>query len=264
MKKDSFYFSHDYNAANDVKCLFLRQQLGMEGYGIFWYLVESLATAGGVLPLKIIPVLAMQMQVTETKVSAVINSFDLFTIEENHFFSSRLNQHLSLRKSLSDKGKAGAFLRWGNKEDSPPNDDPNSPPISVPNKGGNAKERKGNKRKGNTNTAALPQVSTGDFYSNELEKAKGEQYFMQYKALVNFILGDDSGVPLENVLALPKQIGYKKYLTLRNTYNAYQKRTIKETLESMEARKSLTKDYSDAFSVANVWLKNDFSKEKVA
>jgi len=57
MAKDSFYFPHDYNARNDVKCLFLRQQLGMEGYGIFWFLVESLADAGGVLPLKIIPVL---------------------------------------------------------------------------------------------------------------------------------------------------------------------------------------------------------------
>ena len=75
MKKDSYYFSHDYNARNDFKCLFLRQQLGMEGYGIYWFLIESLAESGGLLPLKIVPVLAMQMQVTETKVTGVINSF---------------------------------------------------------------------------------------------------------------------------------------------------------------------------------------------
>ena len=78
--KESFYFSHDYNAHNDVKILFLRQQLGMEGYGIYWFLVETLADSGGILPLKIIPVLAMQMQVSEIKVKAVIESFDLFQI----------------------------------------------------------------------------------------------------------------------------------------------------------------------------------------
>ena len=132
MRKDSFYFPHDYNARNDVKCLFLRQQLGMEGFGIFWFLVESLAESGGILPLKIIPVLAMQMQVPDIKVSAVINSFELFQVNEDHFFSCRLNEHLEVRKTLSDKGKEGAALRWKNKE-------VNSLPISNP----NAKERKG-------------------------------------------------------------------------------------------------------------------------
>ena len=58
----SYYFQHDYNAASDSKILFLRQQLGMEGYGIYWFVLEQLAQAGGFLPLKIIPVLAMQSQ----------------------------------------------------------------------------------------------------------------------------------------------------------------------------------------------------------
>jgi len=115
-KKDSFYFPHDYNSSNDVKCLFLRQQLGMEGYGIFWYIVESLANAGGVLPLKITPVLSMQMQVPEVKVMAVINNFDLFVIIEDNFFSNRLNDHLEIRKTLSLKGKEGADLRWKDRE----------------------------------------------------------------------------------------------------------------------------------------------------
>jgi len=115
MKKDSYYFSHDYNARNDFKCLFLRQQLGMEGYGIYWFLIESLAESGGILPLKIIPVLAMQMQVTETKVSGVINSFELFEVTDNEFFSMRLNQHLEKRNSISsinsEKGKKSAETR---------------------------------------------------------------------------------------------------------------------------------------------------------
>jgi hypothetical protein len=135
MKKDTFYFSHDYNAANDVKVLFLRQQLGMEGYGIFWYLVEQLANAGGRLPLNLTPVLAMQMHTSEAKVNVVITGFELFTIEEGYFSSVRLDNHLQLRDRLSENGKNGAKLRWGN---SHPISHPNSPPIGTP----NAKERK--------------------------------------------------------------------------------------------------------------------------
>lgn len=110
----SLYFSHDYTASDDVKILFLRQSLGMEGVGIFWYIIERMAQAGGRLPLKIIPVLSMQMQVTETKVQGVINNFELFEIEEHDFYSRRLNETIDLRKLLQDSGIKGAQKRWGN------------------------------------------------------------------------------------------------------------------------------------------------------
>jgi uncharacterized protein DUF4373 len=116
----SLYFSHDYNASDDVKILFLRQQLGMEGVGIYWYIIERLAQAGGKLPTKIIPVLAMQMQTPDVKVSAVINSFDLFNIEQELFFSRRLIQFIdkyAAQKQLkSEGGKKGMAKRWDNKE----------------------------------------------------------------------------------------------------------------------------------------------------
>lgn len=115
MKSYTFYFSHDFNAHNDVKILFLRQQLGMEGYGIYWYLIESLAESGGILPLKIVPVLAMQMQTNEVKVSAVITEFDLFSVVDDQFFSVRLNEHLSKVNNIkainSQKGKRSAEIR---------------------------------------------------------------------------------------------------------------------------------------------------------
>lgn len=134
--KKAYYFPHDYTASNDVKCLFLRQALGMEGYGIFWFLVEQLANSGGQLPMEIIPVLAMQMQVTEAKVHAVITKFNLFKVDnENFFWSERLNDHLEIRKNLSESGKKGSKARWDNR-------DANGVAISLPNGEGNAKERK--------------------------------------------------------------------------------------------------------------------------
>lgn len=134
----SYYFPHDYSAANDAKILFLRQQLGMEGYGIYWFIVEQLAQSGGFLPIKIIPVLAMQSQTQETKVKAVIEGYELFQINEDQFFSIRLVSHLEIRKQLSNKGRMGALKRWNSQPNGHPNSPPNSPPIALP----NAKERK--------------------------------------------------------------------------------------------------------------------------
>jgi len=130
----SYYFSHDYNSANDVKVLFLRQQLGMEGYGIYWFLVENLAQAGGLLPLNITPVLAMQMQTNEIKVKAVIEQFNLFEINDKGFFSKRLNEHLKIRISMQEKGKVNAEKRWLK------NGHPNGAPIGHPNAKKESKE----------------------------------------------------------------------------------------------------------------------------
>lgn len=116
----SLYFSHDYTASDDVKILFLRQSLGMEGVGIFWYVVERLAQAGGRMPLNIIPVLSMQMQVTEAKVQAVINNYNLFELDPPEFFSRRLMETIDLRKTLQDAGLKGAAKRWNNNENKPP------------------------------------------------------------------------------------------------------------------------------------------------
>ena len=136
MKKNTYYFTHDYNAHNDTKILYLRQDLGMEGYGIYWYLIESLADSGGILPLKILPVLARQMDCTLVKVEGIIRNYELFEINENQFFSQRLLNHLDVRKALSDAGKQGANNRWNNGV-------ANGVAIDHP----NAKERKGKESK---------------------------------------------------------------------------------------------------------------------
>ncbi len=118
---NSYYFGHDYSASDDVKILFLRQELGMEGVGIFWYIIEKLAQAGGKLPFKVVPLLAMQMQVSDTKVKAVIQSFELFVVEPDLIFSQRLLKSIESynerRLTWSESGKKGMQKRWHKKDD---------------------------------------------------------------------------------------------------------------------------------------------------
>ena len=45
MSKDCYYFPHDSNAKDDPKCVLMIEQLGMEGYGIYWMLVCLLYTS---------------------------------------------------------------------------------------------------------------------------------------------------------------------------------------------------------------------------
>jgi hypothetical protein len=144
MKKNTYYFSHDYNAHNDFKILFLRQQLGIEGYGIYWFLIETLANADGILPLKVIPALSMQMHTTEAKVEAVIKNFELFEITENDFFSIRLNKNLQKLQDLKDtnskKGLKSAELKRLKMLN-------NSTTVEPQLNHGSTKERKGKEKK---------------------------------------------------------------------------------------------------------------------
>jgi hypothetical protein len=122
--KESFYFSHDSNARNDVKIIKLRRQLGMEGYGIYWALIEMLRDApGNKLPIESIDDIGFSINCSKEKVEAVIRNYDLFMIVDETFFSDRLirsmNQYKELKSSRSKAGKIGMEKRWKQKPEQP-------------------------------------------------------------------------------------------------------------------------------------------------
>ena len=169
MKSNTYYFSHDYNAANDTKVLFLRHQLGMEGYGIYWFLIEQLANAGGKLPLELIPVLAMQMHCTDVKVNGVLMNFGLFTIDSGEFWSERLQNHLELRLKLSESGKTGANNRWGNR-------------VAIGE--GNAKERKEKETKVKESKVNIIDDSFEEWWFSYDKKTGKEKAYNKWKILL--------------------------------------------------------------------------------
>ncbi|NDV68935.1 Lin1244/Lin1753 domain-containing protein [Dysgonomonas sp. 25] len=119
IRKDTCYFSHDSNAKDDPKCVLLIEQLGCEGYGIFWILVETLREQQPDFkyPLILIPALARRYNTTAEKMKTVISSYGLFKIENNEFFfSESLNRRMKIfldkKKKLSEAGKRGNEKRW--------------------------------------------------------------------------------------------------------------------------------------------------------
>lgn len=120
--KDAYYFSHDSNAKDDPKCVLLIEQLGLEGYGIYWVLVEILREQPSYkYPLNLLPALARRFNSTHEKFKAVVFSYDLFTVEnEMLFFSNSLIERMNVleekRLKRSIAGKAGNAVKYGNKQ----------------------------------------------------------------------------------------------------------------------------------------------------
>lgn len=118
--KDAYYFPHDSNAKDDPKCVLLIEQLGMEGYGIYWMLIEILRDQPDYsYPVANIPALARRYNTTVEKVKTVVYNYSLFTvIEDRIFFSESLNRRMAIvneaRKQKVDAGRAGALKRWNN------------------------------------------------------------------------------------------------------------------------------------------------------
>lgn len=140
--KSAYYFSHDSNARNDQKCLKLRRVLGMEGYGIYWVLIEMLREATGYrLPMSSIPDISYETRVSEEKVQAVISQFDLFEIQDETFFSLRLTRSMELMQARGEKYRKNALKRWKNEE--------NATAMQLHCNGNALNEKKGNEKKGN-------------------------------------------------------------------------------------------------------------------
>ena len=89
-KVDSCYFSHDANAKDDFKIMLLIEEMGLEGYGIFWVLIETLREQQGYkYPIRLLSVIARKYNTTLAKVEAVVAKYQLFVIEDDCFFYSK-------------------------------------------------------------------------------------------------------------------------------------------------------------------------------
>ena len=72
MAKDTYYFSHDYNARNDEKILELRSEFGAEGYGVFWMIVETMAeNENGGIKASLIGGLSLAFGVTKETIKKI-------------------------------------------------------------------------------------------------------------------------------------------------------------------------------------------------
>lgn len=123
MAKEAYYFSHDANSRNDPKILSMMLDYGIEGYGMFWIVVENLREQDG-YKLKqdksTWRALAMQMHKTvedsKTFIEECIKEYELFETDGVSFYSLSLLRRMNKKDEVTQKRKDAANARW-NKQD---------------------------------------------------------------------------------------------------------------------------------------------------
>ena len=146
--KETFYFSHDYTSRADEKIKQLLYETGMEGYGIYWAIIEDLYQNDNLLKCDFAR-LSYDYHCSSELVEKVILNFNLFKVDNNTFSSISIQKRLELRESKSLKAKQSAQKRWSSNANS-------NAVASKSHKGRNAiKESKGKEIKLNIDSNKL-------------------------------------------------------------------------------------------------------------
>lgn len=117
--KETYYFSHDYNARNDPKILAMRSKYGAEGYGWYWMIIEILREQPEYKLENnkyLCITLAMQLQCDNNAlheyVENCIKEFNLLQTDGTYIWSNSLLRRMSKRSDKSEKAKKAANARW--------------------------------------------------------------------------------------------------------------------------------------------------------
>jgi hypothetical protein len=137
MAKETFYFSHDYNARSDKEMIKVRMKMGMAGIGLYWCIVEMLYEEGGYLKRSEYERITYELQSTYDNITMLIEQFDLFKFDDDKFWSNSVLDRLKKRKDKSDKARESISYRWNDTNVKRSNSERNT-----------IKERKGKENKG--------------------------------------------------------------------------------------------------------------------
>ena len=112
MKKDVYYFQHDYNARNDPKIIKLMMVHGVAGVGIYWCIVEQLYQNGGTLPMEQLESIAFSLHSDGKVIESVVKDFNLFQNDGISFWSDSINKRINKSKELTESRRNAANARW--------------------------------------------------------------------------------------------------------------------------------------------------------
>jgi hypothetical protein len=194
--RDTFYFSHDYNARTDSKIKRLISRHGMAGYGIYWAIVEDLYQNANALPTDYESI-AFDVRSDAATVKSIVNDFELFAIDGKVFGSMSVQRRLDEREEKSQKARDSARKRWQS--------DANALRTDSEGNAIKGKERKGNERKRNEKKGVPPPPTIDDVIAYFKEKgyteASARKAYDYYQASVTETKrhwSDGKGQPIKN------------------------------------------------------------------
>lgn len=111
------FFSHDYDARRNAKLLRVRKDMGMEGIGIYWCLIELLYERDNAIPVGDVDAIAFEFGVEDNKLLQLISNYDLFEVSDEVFSSPGIKKRLDERAEISDKRRKSVAQRKDRQQD---------------------------------------------------------------------------------------------------------------------------------------------------
>lgn len=186
MTKETYYFSHDSNALTDTKILNMRADYGLEGYGLYWAIIEMLRNETTYkLELskntyRAIKTLANPQNIDIEKfINECIEDYKLFVKEGNMFFSksllNRMQEYEKKKKINKENGKLGGRPRKEKTEEKPNGYEKESEeePIDYETKTEN-NQSKGKESKGKENKVKESKIKESKVNKKEKEDKRKE------------------------------------------------------------------------------------------
>jgi len=102
------YFSHDIASRQDRDIILLLDEMGYEGYGLFWAVVEFMHRN----KLRVGEERLIAGKDYAEKVAHILNDFELFRIEDGEYISDRILRNINKQTEKSKKASAAAQAKW--------------------------------------------------------------------------------------------------------------------------------------------------------
>jgi len=110
------FITHDYGARNDPKLIELQMDMGGQGLGIFWCLVEMLWESGGAIPANYRSIAYSLRWCKPAEVEKVVTGYGLFQVEDGNITSRSASERIRVKRekaeALSQARSNAANARW--------------------------------------------------------------------------------------------------------------------------------------------------------
>lgn len=115
--KETFYFSHDYNARSDWKLVKVMMKHWVAGIWVYWCIIEMLYEEQWYLSIKEYDRISFELRVSYEMIQSVINDYWLFNKDDGNFWSNSVLDRLKQRMDKSEKARISVQKRWDKKKE---------------------------------------------------------------------------------------------------------------------------------------------------
>lgn len=102
------FFPHDYNAQGDKQISILIEDMGYEGYGLYWAIVEFMHRNS----LEVGEERLITGKNNADKIKSILNNYKLFHIDNNTYISDRILRNKKIIENKGNKNREAVQVRW--------------------------------------------------------------------------------------------------------------------------------------------------------